>query len=390
MSLFGILGALKGLVSVKKNQVDVVNITFRLHRFTAVALVACSILVTGKQLFGENIHCMVPSPMDGKMFESFCFMKSTFTLPPPQDTKVNSRSYVHRGVTSGEHREDEKNVFHNYYQWVCFTLFLQAAAYYLPYRIWKHVEGGRVGKLLAEVDTNLLTEKPLEEQVEGVSRYLAAHGGWFNKYAGKFLLCQLALLVNVVGQMYLMDIFLGGQFLHYGISILSGDSSPLAVMEQVFPKVTKCSMKTFGVSGKVVNHAGLCTLPINIINEKIYVFLWFWFIAVAVWTILHTLWQLLVLVLPWCRFAMLRNSAGSCSPPLLSRIVQHSSYGDFILLMLISQNVEVPQFMALLAKLGDRLGVRHGTRTEDYHSVTLPSYTTVDKNDSMDVRMRKV
>jgi hypothetical protein len=31
-------------------------------------------------------------------------------------------------------------------------------------------------------------------------------------------------------------------------------------------------------------------LPINIINEKIYVFLWFWFGILSALTILHTIW----------------------------------------------------------------------------------------------------
>ena len=31
----------------------------------------------------------------------------------------------------------------------------------------------------------------------------------------------------------------------------------------------------YGPSGSIVNHDGLCILPINIINEKIYVFLWY-------------------------------------------------------------------------------------------------------------------
>ena len=29
---------------------------------------------------------------------------------------------------------------------------------------------------------------------------------------------------------------------------------------------------------------GLCVLPLNIINEKIYVFLWFWFVILAITT----------------------------------------------------------------------------------------------------------
>lgn len=32
---------------------------------------------------------------------------------------------------------------------------------------------------------------------------------------------------------------------------------------------------------------GLCILPLNIINEKIYVFLWFWFVFVAIVSAVH-------------------------------------------------------------------------------------------------------
>ena len=55
-------------------------------------------------------------------------------------------------------------------------------------------------------------------------------------------------------------------------------------MARVFPKMTKCTFHKFGPSGTVEKFDGLCVLPLNIINEKIYVFLWFWFIILTVVT----------------------------------------------------------------------------------------------------------
>ena len=66
-------------------------------------------------------------------------------------------------------------------------------------------------------------------------------------------------------------------------------------MARVFPKVksfhrsavtpplqiTKCTFHKFGSSGSVQKFDGICVLPLNIINEKIYVFLWFWFLLLA-------------------------------------------------------------------------------------------------------------
>lgn len=47
-------------------------------------------------------------------------------------------------------------------------------------------------------------------------------------------------------------------------------------MAKVFPKVTKCTFRKYGPSGTIQAHDGLCVLPGNIINEKIYVCLWAW------------------------------------------------------------------------------------------------------------------
>ena len=46
--------------------------------------------------------------------------------------------------------------------------------------------------------------------------------------------------------------------------------------------MTKCTFHKYGPSGTVQLHDGLCVLPSNIINEKIYIFLWIWLVALAV------------------------------------------------------------------------------------------------------------
>ena len=40
-----------------------------------------------------------------------------------------------------------------------------------------------------------------------------------NVYVTKFILCEVLNLVNVFGQMWLMDIFFGGQFTLYGLEV---------------------------------------------------------------------------------------------------------------------------------------------------------------------------
>lgn len=85
---------------------------------------------------------------------------------------------------------------------------------------------------------------------------------------------------------------------------------PMAV---VFPKVSKCTFHKYGPSGTIERHDGLCVLPLNIINEKIYIFLWFWFILIASITGLFLLYRLAVLMGAGIRTAMIQVSSQYCN-----------------------------------------------------------------------------
>ena len=118
---------------------------------------------------------------------------------------------------------------------------------------------------------------------------------------------------------------------------------PLAV---VFPKVAKCSFHKFGASGTVERHDGLCVLPLNIINEKIYIFLWFWFIILASITGMFLLYRLGVLFGAGIRTAMIQARSGRVSRDKIADILGEpglnyfQQIGDFFLLYLIAKNMD--------------------------------------------------
>jgi innexin len=57
----------------------------------------------------------------------------------------------------------------------------------------------------------------------------------------------------------------------------------------LFPSQAKCDYFNFGSSGSIQQIDALCLLPQNVVNEKIFVFLYFWMALLLVFTVLHVL-----------------------------------------------------------------------------------------------------
>ena len=60
-------------------------------------------------------------------------------------------------------------------------------------------------------------------------------------YAFRFFFCELLNFINVVGQIYFMDFFLGGEFTTYGSDVIAmsemEQNERVDPMAEVFPKV---------------------------------------------------------------------------------------------------------------------------------------------------------
>ncbi|VDP64888.1 unnamed protein product, partial [Schistosoma curassoni] len=111
------------------------------------------------------------------------------------------------------------------------------------------------------------------------------------RYTGTFLsliylLVKLFYLCNSVGQLFLMQYFLG--FTNYNSSLF-GMSILYNILHGqdwrstlIFPRVAYCYAPVKHLGTKVNTATAQCVLPVNMLNEKIYIFLWWWILLVCV------------------------------------------------------------------------------------------------------------
>ncbi|KAH9377383.1 hypothetical protein HPB48_008609 [Haemaphysalis longicornis] len=153
------------------------------------------------------------------------------------------------------------------------------------------------------------------------------------------------------------DYVLGGGFLTYGWDLVRwhrGEGrefvSP-AVM--AFPRIAMCTFLKYGQSGTLENLEAICVLPLNILNEKLFAFLWFWYLVLLLLGVPAVAYRVLLLVSAPLR----RRLLGWRYPDSqrISAVVSSLSAGDVFLLCLVGQNVDSLVFSQLVAELSRRL-----------------------------------
>lgn len=310
----------------------------------------CSLLVTAKQYIGDPIDCIIEE-IPNNVMDTYCWIHSTFSIPGMHSGR-EGHEIAHPGVAAPRGDDEEEFKYHKYYQWVCFTLFFQAVLFYIPRYLWKTAEAGKL-KILTQDLTNPIIEPDVkEDRLAVLQLYITSNVNHHMFYAFSFFTCELLNLINVIGQIFFLDLFLGGEFTEYGRDVAAMTELPPEQrndpLSRVFPKVTKCTFHKFGPSGTVEKFDGLCILPLNIINEKIYVFLWFWFIFVTIVSSVHFVFRLATILIPSVRFYLLRVRANEVPPELIDSICRKSNIGNWFLLYQLGKSMDPFHFRQLL------------------------------------------
>merc|ERR1712013_43369 len=245
------------------------------------------------------IQCIADGVPGGAM-DLYCWIHSTFSVPGSWG-EINEEYGVGspKGISQdqphpGVAPPDEEVVHHKYYQWVVFVLFLQAACFHLPRLIWKHSEGGLMKMLVG----------------------------------------------NLTDPMMIIN---------------KGDRSDRI---QFIKKYFKESMKSHGpYAMKFFFCELLCLLALNIINEKIYVFLWFWFVGVAIMSGLAIVYRIVVILVPSLRVSVICARALNQVPrsTVKALITSKSGWldqvGDYWVIYLLSKNLNPIAMKELLEEL---------------------------------------
>ncbi|XP_046399473.1 innexin inx2 [Ischnura elegans] len=352
--MFDVFGSVRGLLKLDSVCID--NNVFRLHyKATVIILIAFSLLVTSRQYIGDPIDCIVDE-INPNVMDTYCWIHSTYTIPDRINGKVGIE-VPHPGV--GPDGSGEELKYHKYYQWVCFVLFFQAILFYVPRYLWKTWEGGRIKMLVLDLNCPVVSEECKKDRKELLVEYFSANLHAQNFYAIRFFICEALNFINVVGQIYFMDLFLGGEFTTYGAEVIAmTEREPeerVDPMSRVFPKVTKCVFHKYGPSGSVQKFDGLCVLPLNIVNEKIYVFLWFWFVVLSVITGVAILYRAAVVLGPQVRTYLLRARSRLAPHDQIETITRKCQIGDWFVLYQLGKNIDPLIYKELVADLAAKL-----------------------------------
>jgi len=377
--MLGLFSGLKDFVPLGKKTAkpQTEGVVAKLHyRATTLLIFGCCVLVTALDWVGNgnSITCLMEGDSDSwtippKVINTYCYIMSTFTIPS-QLAGFIGQDVAAPGVGTYNSKTGDVT-FKAYYQWVPFVLFLQAGMFYAPHLLSKTWEGGKVEGIISGLNAMVMerTERKGKQMI--VAQYLVDNLNTHNVWAIKTFIAEIIYFLNVLGNIYFIDVFLGGEFRTYGIQVASimeeDPEDRVDPMSRVFPRVTKCTFNKFGPSGTLQRRDAMCVLPVNIINEKIYVFLWFWLLVLLLITGITLVYSGFLLCAPSVRNMMLRSRSAHqpSATNALDEITRRLQVGDWKLLHILGKNMEPMVFGELVIELADQMkDANHNSRRE--------------------------
>lgn len=262
--------------------------------------------------------------------------------------------------------------WHRYYQYIPVMLFLQAILFYFPHYLWRVWENGIISTICKQLHDHRFSPTEFIECNHHIIDYLQNCFTLNKTLVYKYYLCHVLLFINLIFQIIVLNTIFNNQFITYGLDVfhylfidhdiygLRGVQLDIydinSPMDFVFPKITGCTIQTLSQAGKRPDTLQfLCVLPLNILHDKFFLMLWFWFLMLGILTVIQIMFDAIYTTLPCVRSYLFKRRFGSCTS---------SSLPQLFLLDLIGSNSDRFAFGILLKKMQKEDWVRECSENE--------------------------
>ncbi|TKR72442.1 hypothetical protein L596_019885 [Steinernema carpocapsae] len=285
---------------VVKEQTVADSVDWLNYYVTSLLLAFFSLAISAKQYFGSPIQCWVPNEFRGgweKYAEDYCFIANSYHVPWEEEIP-------------GQHEERHDQI--SYYRWVPIVLALQAVCFFMPNWIWNMLHKQTAVNPRSVVGETLkckdLHGDDRAKEVKNVATYIHETIEVFEERgtivrSGSnatilYLATKLFFVMNIIVQFYLINHFLGGDYMNWGWETLKDIYFGKEWVESpIFPRVIMCDFEVRRLANRQ-RHTVQCVIMMNMINEKLYLFLYVWFIFVGIVTFVNFLYNVALFSLP--------------------------------------------------------------------------------------------
>lgn len=240
----------------------------------------------------------------------------------------------------------------SYYQWVTFFLLIEALVIYLPRQIWHQLTHSQC---LPFDFTNLRRREDWEDKKNFLVWHMKQTRGNHEYWLWQYLLTELLAIALLASFFILTDVFLGGDFYDYGLDWVhfmhNATNNTISPMTARFPRLTVCKLQYHSRGGTINSYYPLCLLPINCFNDKIFLFLYFWYCLLFGLSLVRGLYMLVLVTCKPARRLRLKFSAKLVPEDTLDRFINAHNLSDWFVLCNLAPTMDPVLIAELVTQL---------------------------------------
>jgi hypothetical protein len=348
----------------KGDDLTIDNPLFRLHHqaSTFVLMFGLLFIFLENHLDGRAIVCQ-----GGDQYaRSYCWIHGTAYIRPHLQGKATGCFVDQSKIESPEDAPVTA-----YYLWLPFLLTFCFAFAKFPRSLWRNfLEGNMIRNIIQDRDPSTISQNFFDFRTR------------FSRYHLYFGMCEALNLVMVLFSVVMTDGLLLGKFWTYGREVINYIWSVKHVGEdgkylthdpmcELFPTEVACYIRIGATTGSIDRSNYLCILSNNLFNQKYFLALWLWWLALAIISVIGIIYRLARIAVPDLSRSILMRRVKAW------RLENLELTGvDCFVLDMLAVNIPHNIMDQVLAEIGKKSILKQDYDSVDNHNQTLPLKST--------------